>query len=253
VYIENEDGAWQWWLILGCDERPQFRQYHIVECNYKLGWVVDSTIYYHLVTLRGGSSGDVDENSYTSTVDGTLSVWMPTTNDAVTIGYNQRFLISDEKRPVPLAWETARIDDSQPFGITKLKLKQSTFDAAHDNTDLMLAGYFADGIDPVEPDVKQELAGTATISYSGTKPTIKLGGSYKTFTPVFSVEGTTVTQWYVSDDNGDVSGNANYTIERDGQNLKIKVGLNYNLIGTVLIVQCIGSDGSTAELSVEVI
>ena len=117
----------------------------------------------------------------------------------------------------------------------------------------MLANYYAGFVEPFEPDVKQELSGTATISYSGTKPTIKVGGSQKIFTPVFSVEGTTVTQWLVSDENGDVSGDANYTIERDGENLKIKVGLNYNLIGTILIVQLVGSDGSTAELSVEVV
>lgn len=253
VYMENEDGEWQWWLILGCDERPQFRQYHIVECNYKLGWVVDNTIYYHLVVLRGGSSGDVDENSYTSTVDGTLSVWIPTTNDAVTIGYNQRFLISDDMRHTPLAWETYKIEDTQPFGITKLRLKQSTFDAVHDSADLMLAGYFADGIEPVEPDIQQELASTATIAYSGVKPTIKVGGSTKTFTPVFSVEGTTVAKWLVSDENGDISSNTNYVVERDGELLKVKVGLNYNLIGTILIVQLVGSDESTAELMVEVI
>lgn len=253
VYMADEDGEWKWWLILGCDERPQFRQYHIVECNYKLGWVVDGNIYYHLAVLRGGSSGDVDENSYTSTVDGTLSVWMPTTNDAVTIGYNQRFLISDEKRTTPLAWETSKIEDTQPFGVTKLKLKQSTFNPSADNADMMLADYYSDGIEPVEPDIEQELSGTATISYSGTKPTIKVGGSWKTFTPVFSVEGTTVAQWLVSDENGDISGDTNYTIEYEGELLKIRVDLNYNLIGTILIVWLVGSDGSTAELSVEVI
>ena len=253
VYMENEDGEWQWWLILGCDERPQFRQYHIVECNYKLGWVVDGSIYYHLVVLRGGYSGDVDENSYTSTVDGTLSVWMPTTNDAVTIGYNQRFLISDERRTTPLAWEASKIEDTQPFGITKLKLNQSTFNPSADNADMMLADYYSDSIEPVELDIEQELSGTATISYSGTRPTIKVGGSQKTFAPVFSVEGTTVAQWLVSDENGDISDNTNYTVERDGELLKIKVGLNYNLIGTILIVQLVGSDGSAAELSVEVI
>ena len=253
VYMENEDGEWQWWLILGCDERPQFRQYHIVECNYKLGWVVDNTIYYHMVVLRGGSSGDVDENSYTSTVDGTLSVWMPTTNDAVTIGYNQRFLISDERRSTPLSWETSKIEDTQPFGITKLKLKQSTFDAVHDNADMMLASYYADGIEPVEPDIEHELSGTATISYSGTKPTIKVGGSAKVFTPVFSVEGTTVTQWFVSDENGDISEDTNYTIEYEGELLRLRVAQNYYLIGKVLIIQVVGSDGSTAEVQIEIV
>ena len=253
VYMENEDGEWQWWLILGQDERPAFRQYHIAECNYKLGWVLDGKIYHHLVVLRSGSSGDVDENSYTSTVDGTLSAWMPTTSDSALIGYNQRFLISDERRATPLAWEVSKIEDTQPFGIVKLKMKQTTFDAVHDNADLMLASYYADGIEPTEPDVEQELSGTATISYSGTKPTIKVGGSYKTFTPVFSIEGTTVTKWLISDENGDISGDTNYTIERDDELLKLKVSQNYYLIGKVLIVQCVGSDGSTAQVEIEIV
>lgn len=256
VYMADEDGEWKWWLMLGCDERPEFRQYHIAECNYKLGWVHDGKIYYHLVVLRSGSSGSdngVDENSYTSTVDGTLSAWMPTTSDSAMVGYNQRFLISDTKRSTPLAWETSKIEDTQPFGITKLKMKQTTFDEAHDNADLMLANYYAGSVEPTEPDIEQELSGTASITFSGTKPTVKVGGSYKTFTPVFSMEGTTVAKWLISDENGDISGDTNYTIERDGEKLKLKVALNYNLIGTVLIIQVLGSDGSTAEISVEVI
>lgn len=255
VYMADEDGEWKWWLILGFDERPQFRQYHIVECNYKLGWVLDGKIYYHLVVLRGGVSGGVDENSYTSTVDGTLSAWLPTTSESVTIGYNQRFLISDERRIVPLAWEVSRIDDTQPFGVTKLKLKQSTFNPSADNPDSMLADYFVNSIEPIEPVKPIELksSGTVAISYSGTKPTIKVGGSAKTFTPTFSVEGVTVAQWTISDANGDIGGDSNYAIERDGENLKLRVAQNYNLIGTVLTVKVVGSDGSTSEVSVEVI
>ena len=249
VYMMDEDGECKWWMIVSLDERPQFRQYHIVECNWKFGWVVDGKIYYHLGIIRGGSGGDVDENSYSSTVDGTLSAWLPTTNDSVTIGYNQRFLISDERRSIPLAWEVSRIEDTQPFGITKLKLKQSTFNPSADNSDLMLADYCANSIEPVEP----ELTGTATISYSGTKPTIKVGGSAKTFTPIFSVEGVTVVHWTISDANGDIGGDSNYTVERDGENLKLRVAQNYNLIGTVLTVKVTGSDGSTSEVSVEVI
>ena len=254
VYMEDEDGEWKWWMIVSFDERPQFRQYHIIECNWKFGWVVDGKIYYHLGILRNGSSTrEVDENSYTSIVNGNVICWMATNTETQTIGHDQKFLISDAGRMPPLCYSVATISDSMPIGITKCVMSQSTFDQIHDSADLMLAGYYADSVEPVEPDIEQELSGTATISYSGTKPTIKVGGSAKVFTPVFSVEGTTVTQWFVSDENGDVSGNTNYTIERDDELLKIKVGLNYNLIGTVLIVQLVGSDGSTAELSVEVI
>ena len=260
VYMENEDGEWQWWLILGCDERPQFRQYHIVECNYKLGWVVDNTIYYHLVVLRGGSSGDVDENSYTSTVDGTLSVWLPTSNDAVTIGYNQRFLISDERRTAPLAWEVTRVEDTQPFGITKLKLKQSTFDSVHDNAELMLANYHSSAIQPEESEVKPtepvEPApmGTAEITYSGMKPTIKVGGSEKTFTPVFSLEGVTPTKWLVTVDGRDIKRDTeNYAMRYDKGNLKLKVASNYYLIGKIMNIQVVGTDDSQAEVQIEIV
>ena len=63
-----------------------------------------------------------------------------------------------------------------------------------------------------------------------------------------------MSKWTISDDNGDISADTeNYTIEYDGDKLKLKVALNYNLIGTVLIIQLIGSDGSMAQLSVEVI
>ncbi len=253
VYMEDEDGEWKWWLILGCDERPQFRQYHIAECNYKLGWILDGKIYYHLVVLRSGSSGDVDENSYTSTVDGTLSAWMPTTSDSAMVGYNQRFLISDERRTTPLAWEVSKIEDTQPFGITKIKMKQTTYDETHDNADLMLANYYDTATEPVEPDIEQELSGTASITFSGTKPTVKVGGSWKTFTPVFSVEGTTVAKWLISDENGDIGGDTNYTIEYVGETLKLKVSQNYYLIGKVIIVQVVGSDGSSAQVEIEIV
>ena len=251
VYMLDEDDEWKWWMILGLDERPAFRQYHIAECNWELGWVLDGKIHHHLVVLRGGSSGDMDENSYTSTVDGTLSAWMPTTSESAMIGYDQRFLISDMRRAVPLAWEVAKIEDTQPFGIIKLKMKQTTFDETHDNADLMLAGYYDTSLEPSAPET--EFSGTAEITYSGTKPTIKVGGSYKTFTPIFSVEGVAVDTWVISDKDGDVSVNDSYTIERDGELLKLKVAKNYSLIGTILTIQVIGTDRSAAEIKVEVV
>ena len=261
VYMENEDGEWQWWLILGCDERPQFRQYHIVECNYKLGWVADNTIYYHLVVLRGGSSGDVDENSYTSTVNGTLSVWMPTTNDAVTIGYNQRFLISDERRTTPLAWETAKIEDTQPFGVTKLKLKQSTFNPSADNAGMMLADYCVGEMEPTESDIEESDASTFKITYSGTKPTVKVGGSAKVFTAQLAPDNSFDIAWTVSDGKNTYGGgydnytqtSGDYTIVAEDRTISIKVASNYDLIGTILTISAECADRSTGSVQVEVI
>lgn len=254
VYMEDEDGEWKWWMIVSLDERPAFRQYSILECNWKFGWVADGKIYYHLGILRNGSSTrEVDENSYTSIVNGNMICWMVTNTETQTIGHDQRFLISDAGRMPPLCYSVATISDSLPVGITKFVMSQGTFDQIHDNADLMLANYYDGSVEPVEPDIEQELFGTATISYSGTKPTIKVGGSWKTFTPVFSVEGTTVAQWLISDENGDISGDINYTITYEGELLKIKVSTNYYLIGKILIVQLVGNDGSTAQVEIEIV
>ena len=254
VYMADEDGEWKWWMITGLDERPQFRQYLINECNWKFGWVVGGKIYYHLGILRNGSTTrEADENSYTSIVNGNMICWMATNAETQTIGHDQRFLISDAGRVPPLCYSVATISDSMPIGITKFVMSQNTFDQIHDNADLMLANYYDGSIEPVESDVEQKLSGTATISYSGTKPTIKVGGSAKIFTPVFSIEGTTVAKWIVSDKNGNEVDKTNYIIERDGESLKIKTNINYNLIGNVLVVQLVGSDGSQSKLSVEVV
>lgn len=255
VYMADEDGEWKWWMITMLDERPQFRQYAINECNWKFGWVSDGKIYYHLGVLRNGSSTrEVDENSYTSVVNGNAIAWMSTNADTQLIDHNQRFLISDYGRKTPLCFGIGNIVDTLPLGITKFVLSQQTFDPVHDNAELMLANYYDSTIEPVEPDIEAELVGTAAITYSGIAATIKVGGSFKTFTPAFSNEGVTVQSWLISDEDGDISSDAeNYTIEYSGEQLKLKVAQNYNLIGTVLIVQVVGTDGATAEVSVEVI
>jgi hypothetical protein len=254
VYMADEDGEWKWWLITMLDERPQFRQYAINECNWKFGWVSDGKIYYHLGVLRNGSATrEVDENSYTSVVNGNAIAWMSTNADTQLIDHNQRFLISDYGRKTPLCFGVGNIVDTMPIGITKFVLSQQTFDPAHDNADLMLANYYNSSVEPVELDIEQELSGTASITFSGTKPTIKVGGSAKTFAPVFSVEGTTVTKWFISDDNGDISGDTNYTIEYEGELLKLRVSQNYYLVGKILIIQCVGSDNSTAQVEIEIV
>lgn len=179
---------------------------------------------------------------------------MPTNLDSLTIGYNKRFIISDEKRYPPLVYQVSKIEDTQPIGLTTFKFTQETFNPKHDSAELMICNYYSSSVEPEISDIEAEITSTATITYSGTKPTIKVGGSYKIFTPAFSDETVTVDKWIISDKNGDISTDTkNYTIEYDGDKLKLKVALNYNLIGTVLIIQLIGSDKSTAQLSVEVV
>ena len=255
VYMEDEDHDWKWWLISLLDERPQFRQYYIMECNWTFKWVANGKIYEHLGVQRiqqsynsGQWSGD-----RLDFVDNVTSAWLCTNSDTITIGYDTRFLISDPRRRPPIAWATSKIEDTQPIGLSKLKFTQEPFNPDTDNEELMIADYYKNSIEPKPINPQEPITPTATITYSGTKPTIKVGGSWKTFTSAFKDESTTVSKWTVSDENGDISGNTNYTIEYIGNQIKLKVAQNYNLIGTVLIVQVVGTDNSTAEVQVEVI
>lgn len=255
VYMEDEDGKWKWWMIQHLDERPSFRQYQILECNYTFKWITEGKIYSCLGIQRvqqSYNSGSWDGDRFTF-VDNITSAILPTNNDTLTIGYNHRFMITDPRRTTPLVWTVSKIEDSTPIGITELKFTQETYSPTLDNKELMICNYYDSSIEPEVPDVEAELKSTAAITYSGLKPTVKVGGSYKIFTPAFSDESVAVNKWTVSDENGDISGDTNYIIERDGDKLKLKVVLNYNLIGTILTVQLLGTDGSIAEQSVEVI
>lgn len=256
VYMTDEDGEWKWWLICALDERPQFRQYHILECNWTLRWITNGKIYSCLGVQRyqnsyNSGSWDLDR---TTTVDNITSVWVPTNREVQTLGYNQRVMISDEGRYPPICWQCSKVDSTTPIGLTKFKFTQELFDPTHDNPELMLCDYYDTPIKPEVSDDGAKLPTTSVITYNGTQPTIKVGGSYKVFTPNFIDSTVTVDKWQISDESGDISGDVeNYTIKHDGDKLKIKIAPNYKLIGKVLTIKLTGSDGSQAELSVEVV
>lgn len=187
-------------------------------------------------------------------VDNVSAAIVPTNSDTVKIGYNQRFIISDPKRYPPLVYQISKIEDTQPLGLTTFKFTQETFDASHDNAELGICNYYSSQIEPIAQDQQADLKQPVTITYSGTKPEIKVGGNYKIFTPMFHNATTTVSKWTVSDENGDISDDTdNYIIEHEGELLKLRVSKNYYLIGKVLIIQCIGSDGSIAQVEIEII
>lgn len=256
VYMEDEDGEWKWWLLCHLDERPQFRQWQILECNWTFSWVTGGKVYHCLGVQRvqqSYNSGSWDGDRFTF-VDNITSAWLPTNNDTLTIDYNQRFIISDPRHRPPVAWKVSKYEDTQPLGLIKLKFTQETFDPVHDNEELMLANYYDSPIEPESSDSVAELHNPVAITYSGTQPTLRVGGNFKTFTPSFKDESVVPQKWMISDENGDITADTeNYIIEYEDNKLKLKIARNYNLIGKVLIVQVIGSNGSTGETKMEVV
>ena len=111
VYMQNEDGEWQWWLLVHLDDRPMFRQYQVLETNYIFKWITDGKIYNCLGVQRiqqsynsGSWSGDRFDF-----VDNVTSCIIPTNSDSLTIGYNKRLIISDERRYPPLVYQVSKI------------------------------------------------------------------------------------------------------------------------------------------------
>ena len=262
VYMADEDGEWKWWMIVGFDERPQFRQYHIIECNWKFGWIIDGKIYYHLGILRNGSSArEIDDNQYTSTVNGNIICWMATNAETQTIGHDQRFLISDAGRMPPLCYSVATISDSMPIGITRFVMSQSMFDENRDNSDLMLANYGGSALIPEEPTTDSEVVETFEISYNGTKPTVKVGGNPKIFTAQLPEDNHFDIKWSLSDGINIYGGTydnytqvfGNYTVVVNDRVMTVKVANNYKLIGTVLTISAECADGTTGITQVEVV
>ena len=254
VSIPNVDGMPEWWMIVFIEDDNELKKSYIMKCNWIFRWVVDGKIYSHLGILRNGSSSrETDENAYTTIVNGNGVMWTATNNDTLTLKHGQRLLISDKGRMPPLCYGIEDIIDTRPVGLTKFVLAQNTFDASHDNAELMLANYYDCNVAPEDSSAKQEV-GTASITYNGTKSTIKVGGSFKVFTASFSDENVLVDKWVVSDENGEILANTgHYTIEYLDRQIKLKVAQNYELIGTVLTVKVIGTDGSEEAIKVEVV
>jgi hypothetical protein len=179
----------------------------------------------------------------------------------LTIGYNQRFLISDPRRYPAICYQTSKIEDTQPIGLTKLKFTQETFNPTTDNFELMLADYYKSEVEPSVPNTEPSAINTFTITYNGKKPSVKVGGSEKVFTAQLPEDNHFDIKWSLSDgintyeksyeNYTDTFGD--YTVTTDDRVMKLKVAAKYDLIGTILTIKALCADGSMGEIQVEVI
>lgn len=254
VYIPDDTGEYNPWLIVGRDDDSQFVKYSVLKCNWTLWWIYNGKIYSCLGVIKSnGTSIAVNSDQFTTTVDGNCTVWLPTTSEVQTIGYNARFLITKNKVN-PSSFKVTKILDTLPVGITKLGMMQDRYDPKADKLDLiingvevMIADYYKSAIEPELPEEPPKDNGYSKITYSNATPTLKIGGNTQTLIATFYTEdGTELTNivpvWSYELPIGKEDQFIIETTEVPNK-VKIRALKNYSILELVITIKVESEDG----------
>lgn len=259
VQILNEMDEPEWWLITHFDDRTQFRQYSILKCLWIYKWVSHKdgkrVIHQCLGAPRKQNSYNSGEwLDYTfQIVENQHVAMMPSNDDANTIGYETKFLISNEGRYPPLAWNVSKVQPSMNGAITNFTMTQEQFNPAKDNAELMIADYWDSAVEPeVLESEEVPTIDNFEITYSNS-PSVKAGGGYKKF----------LLKERIGDKLVDVTDKVEWDVNFDGNEdrlecsfkdnvFKVKCKPDYSLIGKTFTITAT-SKHSSKSIIVEVI
>ena len=261
VDIPDDTGKLERWLVILDDHPPQFPMYYVLKCNWVLKWVYEGKVYKCECVQRTQSSynsGLWTDYNFTSVENQTL-MWLPTTPYTQTLSYNQRVLINDEGRSVPIAWELSKVLDTIPLGVTRLTFKQVQADMHQDCPKYGLANwcsndgscvgcavaepiYIDAGLQMPEPESRK-----GRITYNGKDLTLRVGGSAKTFTAEYwdeefksynvfwtisFIDGENVLCEFSAHYNGTWDITSPYDIEINGDKIKYKDIFDIKLVAS---------------------
>lgn len=215
VFIPDDLGVYNLWLIVARDDKPQFPQFYVLRCDFVAKWHiseedrvnyegahVDTGSYYSWAVARIQSSynSGIWTDYLTTSVENQKKLWFPTNSDTQTIIYNEHITISNN----PLrrtSWEVTKVIDTEPAGLTKITLAQQLEYGPRDDLSWVNTttnqisdtehGIMYDFYQPRTNDKVQhspinvKIADNSIISFSGVKPNLKCGGSYKVYTANF--------------------------------------------------------------------
>lgn len=227
VFIPDDLGVYNLWLIVARDDRPQFPQFYVLRCDFLAKWHISEedrvrydgahvdtgTIFSWCVArIQSSYNSGVWTDYSTTSVENQKKLWLPTNNDTRTIVYNEHITISDNPYR-RTSWEVTKYVDTEPQGLVKLTLAQQLEYSPRD--DLSWVNTYSDEIsatnhgieyDFYEPRTNDKTQHTEVlpldvvevqeanedeniITFSGVKPSLKVGGSYKTFTAHLNILG----------------------------------------------------------------
>ena len=223
VFIPDDIGVYHLWMIVAKDDRPQFPQFYVLKCDFLVKWnisqkevplfegkKVDLGTYFSWSVLRSQNSynSGVWTDYATTSVENQKKMWLPTNEDTYTLTYNRHIVISNNPYR-RVAWEVSKVEDTSPFGVTKITFKQELENDDVDNS--CWVNVNSDNISSVSHganyDYYNQRVSSDTndnslsgISFTGIKQSIKVGGSYKTLTAnSYSGDGSSssVPKWSI--------------------------------------------------------
>lgn len=206
VDLKNSDDIWERWLVVstGNVNNRDFPNYSILPCSYRFQWVKDGKKYQIWGVERSQSSynaGVWREYRVEYTEDQTKFI-LPYNEISKEIFYNLRMIVSVDM-PEPVTWRITKTNGLLHKGTIMYTLYQSDFNPHTDyierdeNGNLlgMWADYYSQSNLPAEEPIDPEIIPLeqgedySELTYSGSKPQIKINGSYKTITVTYYNSG----------------------------------------------------------------
>lgn len=244
VYIPNEMGDYEWWLIWHLDDRTLFRQYSILKCTWIYKWTSFKDGHRIIHQCLGVTRNQNNYNSgcwldYTfEVVEQQHVMLMPSNNDTNILTYNTRLLVSNEGRYPPIAWKISKVQPSVVNDTVRFTMTQEQFNAATDDVDLMIADYRKSYVEPEHIEIEEiPTISDLEITYSG-KPAVRAGGGYKKFTLKSRLDGKLIdttddVEWSVDFPDGDPTKLECSAVDNI---FKVKCKNDYSLIGKTFTI-----------------
>ena len=190
---------------------------------------------------------------------------VPLNRDTEKIYYDQRMIIDSKILTEPRTWKVSKINRISPTGILRATLAQDEFNDHRDYIELnndgnvigMWASYYDTNtplVDYTEDEPQTEL--NVRITYAGSKPEIKIGGSYKTFTAKLYNGETEIPiespgTWRFTIGN-ELADDLVTTIDDGSGKIKVKFDGDLSYIGKVLTVEYTAYNGISNSIEVDI-
>lgn len=237
------------YLMTKVDSNKQtFTQGKMTQSNYTLKFQAPDGTILSYPCIDSNSSGDEEENKTITVGDSTKKITIQYNENTISLQNGRRFFI-DRNTVSPKSYEIVGIDSTSKNygdkGLIVLTVRECVGENTSefpDRIDLGICNYF----EPIVPPEPIEGYSYSTIVCSNPSNELTLGGTTRTLTPIFyESDGTISTEIITAVWTWTFNGinESNFVITYVGNQAKIKVVENYDLIGMIITANIMSSNG----------